>query len=473
MMPIVAGPIRQIVALYCSETGAVSLTNLLCRLKNQRLLTSTTLPVTVYLQHFQVLEEQRLVCRDTSTEWIKIEECNHGSLPPLDVTQKCISLSEKLFQITDTLQVTGTLVDVILEIPQDPQGSPESVLSLCGALGHLKEWFNASVTTVIQPALLCDLDPLLADCHQQLCQFVKAKTVGCFEDFESHWDDVWRGKVSVIDKTVHRGYVLPGFVLKKSDRCDLGEEPKMLGRMLDVLDEVAVGTIPAYMFTKERYSLCLADSHPHSLAFMDQLTSDHDTGIVARLASYRKPLDDCSTNHNRYLNSTTWKESIMADIMFVQEPEEELLSGYSYLHFLITSPRQPSKQQSLTVTRLCPPEALNGSLMTMLFKNAVRPCDEASFADGDLNPSDILSELPALDADTLEEFNNILWQKQTELLHQWLRERGQGHKVKLSEVKDFFANIYTDLRDSLWCDLPKFQPSFESPPTLQANGALS
>ncbi|XP_069113628.1 mdm2-binding protein-like [Argopecten irradians] len=410
-------------------------------------------------------------------EWIQIEQCNLASLPKSDKTQNGISLSEKLFQITDTLQVTGTLVDVILEIPQELRGSSGSVLSLCGALAHLKEWFNASVTTVIHPTVLCDLDPLLADCHQQLCQFVKAKTVGCFEEFESNWNIVWRGKVSVIDKTVHRGYVLPGFVLKKRDGNNLFEETTVFGRTLEVLDEVDIGTIPAYMFTKERYNLYLADTHSHSLAFMDQLISDHHTGIVARLACYRKPLDESSANHNHYLNSATWKESIMADLMFVQEPEEELLSGYSYHHFLITSPRQPSTDlQSLTVTRLCPTEALNGSVMSLLMKSAVRSCEEESPADADKNCCEMLSELPTLDAEALEEFNKILWQKQTELLHQWIRERihqGQGQKVMLSEVNDFFTNVYTQLRQNLWGELPKFQQSCECPPIPQTKTVLS
>ncbi|XP_021355736.1 mdm2-binding protein-like isoform X1 [Mizuhopecten yessoensis] len=475
MMTLSTRPIRQIVALFCSKTGAVSLNNLLYRLRNQRLQTSSPLPVTVCLQRFHVLTDQKLMCSDTPVQWIEIDQCNSSSLPLTDNAQNGVSLSEKLFQITDTLQVTGTLVDIIIEFPHELQGSAESLLSLCGALGHLKEWYNASVTTVIHPALLCDLDPLLADSHRQLCDFVKAKAVGCFEDFENNQEDVWRGKVSVIDKTVHRGYVLPGFVLKKCDGFDLGEEQRVWGRTLEVLDEVALTTIPAFMITKERYSLCLADSHPHSRAFVDQLTADRHTGIVARLACYNKPLDECSTNHNRYLNSTTWKESIMSDIMFVQEPEEELLSGYSYLHFLITSPRQPSPlQQRLSVTRLCPPEALNGSLMTLLFKNAVQPSDDGGKDEVDCG--DILSELPALDTEMLEEFNRILWKRQTELLHQWLEERehqGQGQRVKVSEVKDFFTNIYTELLHSLWCELPKFQPSCASSPAVEATGASS
>ncbi|XP_060075546.1 mdm2-binding protein-like [Ylistrum balloti] len=493
-MTMFRGPSRQIVALFCSETGAVSLTNLLCRLKNQRLQKSSPMPVTVCLQYFHVLEDQKLMCTDTTVEWIPIEECKPSSSMSLksENTQNSISLTEKLFQITDTLQVTGILVDIILEFPRELQGSPESVLSLCGALGHLKEWFNASVTTVVHPALLSDLDPVLADSRRQLCDFVKAKSAGCFEDFGSNWEDIWRGKISVIDKTVQRGYVLPGFVVKKSDGYDVKEDSLVWGRMLEVLDEVDVGTIPLYMCTKERYKLCLADSHPHSIAFVDQVTADHQLGIVARLACYQKPLDDCSSNHNRYLNSATWKESIMSDIMFVQEPEEELLSGYSYLYFLISSPQQPlSEHQSLTVTRLCPPENLNGSLMTLLFKNAVQPCGQIGTADsdivrpcdmdstvvGDVNSGVILSELPALDAEMLEEFNRILWQKQTELLHQWLREKSEHQdqelKVKLSEIKDFFKSIYTDLRCSLWGELPKFQPSCDSLRTVQTAGALS
>ncbi|XP_069113630.1 uncharacterized protein [Argopecten irradians] len=99
------GPVRQIVALYCSENGAVSLSNLLCRLKNQKL--QKALPLKVCLQHFHVLEDQKLICSDMLLEWIQIEQCNLASLPKSDKTQNGISLSEKLFQITDTLQVTG------------------------------------------------------------------------------------------------------------------------------------------------------------------------------------------------------------------------------------------------------------------------------------------------------------------------------------------------------------------------------
>ena len=85
--------------------------------------------------------------------------------------------------------------------------SSESHLALCGSLRRLKDWHNATITLVMsQNALLNgyhgDVNQTCIGGDATLAKFVSAKTIGCFEEFDWTKDQLWRGKISVIDKTV-------------------------------------------------------------------------------------------------------------------------------------------------------------------------------------------------------------------------------------------------------------------------------
>ncbi|XP_053389119.1 mdm2-binding protein-like [Mercenaria mercenaria] len=308
---------------------------------------------------------------------------------------------------------SGIVVDVYLWPPKVSDKS-DYILFL-GALRRLKDWHNAHVV-VFEP------DP--SPDTEFLQKFLSADVYVDIEGFHVKGDNLmWRGKVSVCDKIENKGLTVPGVSMHKirEETPDLqfpiieqNRDGCCMGRMLEVLDEVALSSVPSLMKT------------PH-------------TGMLARLAVYPEQEEQPSCGEVG-LSTEAWKENIMADIQFVQEPEEDLQDNYEFLYFIITSPDEHQTLESFVAFAylLQHPYHLNGELVNTMYSSSTNP------VKGDNNTEVDLSDLPLMSWETLRNVEADIVSLQRTMLHKWAETkqgRNEGTEVQSEVLAAMLAEI--------------------------------
>lgn len=359
----------------------------------------------------------------SSLTWIDV---NNNLMNELDQIQNVTSdgndsASERLHEAMDSLPFTGNVIDVYIEFSVLDSLRSENSLQLFGALRRLKDWHNAVINFVLSDG--CDrsdeakaVERLLnSSCQMEHLSPGEATAV------------VWRGKLSIIDKTINRGFILPGFSISQSlssrqtEKISFMWNDKILGRMLEVLDEVYVPSIPLFYFTGCELQLFLYDKHPQSEAIMDLISSmDQQSGYLCRLACYHDEKDIPSTGE-KYLNTSSWKESILNDITFVQEPEEELLRPYDFLFFLLTRSSDPDTNCSKFCLHVLKSASdISGHLTKHLLMNSIlrpnTPSPKTSLGSNNMfsqkSAEDLLRGLPVLNDRVLAVVSDLLQEEQ-------------------------------------------------------------
>ncbi|KAL5010848.1 hypothetical protein ScPMuIL_013153 [Solemya velum] len=365
----------------------------------------------------------------------QIEELLSQSEPP-DFNQ---SVCDELFRLADTLPYVGCTVEVLLHlVPLDQ--TTKSYLSLCGALRRLTDWHNAHVTIVKG-------DNSSDDYVRPLQAFVKASVVQNLEDIVLK-EVVWRGKIAVIDKVENKGFIFSGFTLDRYETDDVkaeigfpekhffhhgmvGEpEGAILGRMMEVLDEVLVSSIPSFIFTPSTFRLNLREGYVQGQTLCDHIKDNPESGVLVRIPCYR-PTTQIPVCGKKVLTSLAWQESLIMDASFWQEPEEEHLSGYEFLYFLLVA-----NDNSISARLLKSPQQLSGSVFNHLYNQSLLPCQQDGCDD---EVRELLSGLPELSEDAMSQMTSDLSRIQSQCLSSIIDEREkQGLSAEMS-VTELYA----------------------------------
>ncbi|KAL3859293.1 hypothetical protein ACJMK2_009518 [Sinanodonta woodiana] len=311
-----------------------------------------------------------------------------------------------------------------------PLGLHENIPFL-GALRRLKDWHNASVYSL-------DTDSL--EQSSFLSRFLSTS------DLSTTYEviDLWRGKLSITEKLENKGFIIPGFRLTQSagaadglkfplqqlhspNKADVACSGR-LGRMLEVLDEIDTSTVPSFMRTS-----C--------------------TGLLMRLPVYpnngQRVL--CETTS---LSTTSWKDSIIYDILYVQEPEEEYQDQYEFLYFLITSPDGDSSEVSAIAHLLRSPYEINGRIMDKLYM-----CSLLGRREDELNMEYDLESLPLLTSDIIVNIQRDISIIQYKLLQKWAGDRkklDQDTTTSEENLQDFLSRVRQKFLQELSAKLPKY-----------------
>ena len=95
------------------------------------------------------------------------------------------------------------------------------------------------------------------------------------------------------------------------------------------------------------------------------------------------------------------------------EPEEELLSGYEFIHFVAYCKED---SEDIIMCQLRSPYQLNGELFHMIYQNLMLPLAENE-ADDTLH---FLTELPVFCDESWKEMMTCLKDMQIQLLKEWI-----------------------------------------------------
>ncbi|CAG2219185.1 unnamed protein product [Mytilus edulis] len=321
------------------------------------------------------------------------------------------TVCDLLHELADSMPFAGCIIDIFVDIPEEFDSSCEGFLPLYGAVRRFKDWHNTVVTSIYQgdntstDNEFTDIIPGIQTCRM--------------DDLDFPDKVIWRGKISVVDKTVNKGFILPGLELRQNsinkERSVIthprSQENKdvVLGRMLEVLDEVDIETIPPYMLTS-------------------------NSGILMRLLCYHGDVLETLCGE-KYLNTTSWKESIIADITFIQEPEEELLPGHEYIHFIAYCKED---SQDIIMCQLRSPYQLNGQVFDFIYHNSVLPPDE----HGEDDNLDFISELPFFSEENWNQMMVSLKDIQVQLLKEWLSDKERKDSPSVVKLDDLHAFLY-------------------------------
>ncbi|KAK3085652.1 hypothetical protein FSP39_006691 [Pinctada imbricata] len=158
---------------------------------------------------------------------------------------------------------------------------------------------------------------------------------------------------------------------------------------------------------------------------------------MMRLVCYPSsiPVQTCG---EKYLSTSSWKESVLANITYVQEPEEEYQDPHEFLQFLVTSDRRnPGK---IIAHLLKSPSQINGGIAHCLHRQSLLPRKPSLISQEDIAAK--LSQMPCLNAETLDWLNQTVEDIQSELLKEWLDEK-KAHNVvvELEAVHKFLCEI--------------------------------
>lgn len=351
----------------------------------------------------------------------------------------------------------------------------ENSLQLFGALRRLKDWHNAIINFVLSDG--CDRS-------DEVKAIERILTSSCQKEHLSPGEAtavIWRGKLSIIDKTINRGFILPGFSISRSlsrqtEKNSFMWNDKILGRMLEVLDEVYVPSIPLFYFTGCELQLFLHDKHPQSEAIMDLISSmDQQSGYLCRLACYHDEKDIPSLGE-KYLNTSSWKESILNDITFVQEPEEELLRPNDFIFFLLTRSSYPDTNCSKFCLHVMKSASqVSGHLTKHLLMNSIlRPNTPSPKTAEDSNnmvsqksAEDLLRGLPVLNDRVLAVVSDLLQEEQrTALAH--LKEDNPSVSKSLESINSTLAEIQEKVLGEIKSYLPKCSETLARESDLQS-----
>ncbi|XP_048236371.1 mdm2-binding protein-like [Haliotis rufescens] len=369
------------------------------------------------------------------------------------------SLSHRLLQVSESLPYAGVDVHIVLVRPtllEDPNGA-ECYLPLFGALKKLSCWHNAEITIITDS---------VSQTLQDLGDFTGASFTSQISSIP--WDDdrVWRGKVAVMNKVEGQGHVFPGFQL----RCD-GEDLEafldrlrkltnkhhheetgvpVMGRMLEVLDQVDARTLPSFMLTHHKLQLSVWHPHHLSMALVQELLDQEQTAVIARLAVYDSAsVVDCTQK----LSAQAWRESVMANVDYVIEQEEDLLSPTHFLHVVLR--REDSSADHLTAVVLRDSSEVNAGLFRMDSGLYSSGCGGSPSGRPSTSLDTYLSGLPHITGEVVDQLNTSLVHMQTGMLQDWIAEleqHGESTVMSVEMLYKFLGQIQQNFLDQLFQD---------------------
>ncbi|XP_048779873.2 mdm2-binding protein-like [Ostrea edulis] len=362
-----------------------------------------------------IVTEDKIGCK-SNISWLDLD---NDLMTEIDRIQDLsreenVCVADKIHDAVDSLPFTGNIIDVYIEQGVFNSLRSEHSYQLFGALRRLKDWHNAVITFVKTESCVES---------EEMQGIQRLLTASSLEEEDSRLreaaDVIWRGKLSVIDKTINRGFILPGFTILRHDvSCrQLDYETlknRVFGRMLELLDEVDISSIPVFYFTGLQLHLSLHDPHPQSRAMLELVSNmDSQCGYLCRLACYSEGIDIPSTAE-KYLSTSSWKDSIINDITFVQEPEEDFLQPFEFTFFLLT--KNPDKCSSLkfNLHMMKSASQINGFLSKhLLMRNILYPHKNTQ----ELN-DDPLENLPVFSSEVMSVISDILNNEQKKLFMQ-------------------------------------------------------
>ncbi|XP_046585222.1 mdm2-binding protein-like [Haliotis rubra] len=371
------------------------------------------------------------------------------------------SLSHRLLQVSDSLPYAGVGVHVVLVRPtlQEEPNAAECYLPLYGALKKLSCWHNAEIT-VIRDSVPQSL--------QALGDFTGASFTSQISSISWEDDRVWRGKVAVMNKVEGQGHVFPGFQLQ-CDRDDLEAFLERLrkltnrhqleqtgvpvmGRMLEVLDQVDARTLPSFMLTQYTLRLSVWKPHHLSLELVQELLEQEQTAVICRLAVYDSgSVVDCTQK----LSAQAWRESVMANVDYVIEQEEDLLTPAHFLHVVLRRDESSSSADHLTAVVLRDSSEINSNLFRIdsgLYSGVC--CGSSSEGPSD-SMETYLSSLPHMTGELVDQINTSLVHMQTHMLQDWVAELEQSGEPTVMSVEmlyKFLGQIQQNFLDQLLQD---------------------
>ncbi|XP_052061310.1 mdm2-binding protein-like [Mytilus californianus] len=345
------------------------------------------------------------------------------------------TVCDLLHELADSMPFAGCIIDIFVDVPEEFDSSCEGFLPLYGAVRRFKDWHNTAVISIYQG------DNISTD--HEFTDIIPGIQTCRMDDLDFPDKVIWRGKISVVDKTVNKGFILPGLELRQSSMYkersvithprSQEKEDVVLGRMLEVLDEVDLESIPPYMLTSNVFYLTQRYQHPHAMVFMEHIRTSQ-SGILMRLLCYHGDVLETLCGE-KYLNTTSWKESIIADITFIQEPEEELLLGHEYIHFKAYCKED---SQDIIMCQLRSPYELNGQVFDFIYHNSLLPSDELGVDDN----LDFISELPFFSEENWNLMMISLKDIQVQLLKEWLNDKENSDSPTIVKLDDLHAFLY-------------------------------
>ncbi|KAK3611645.1 hypothetical protein CHS0354_021894 [Potamilus streckersoni] len=371
--------------------------------------------------------------------------------------------TEALHLAADSLPYIGASLDVYIGPLADIKASEN--IPFLGALRRLKDWHNAAVYS---------LDTDSSNQSNFLSRFLSVNDLSTTTSYTVF--DLWRGKLSITEKLENKGFIIPGFRLTQSAGAANGlkfplqqlQSPNKaedrgktvsngrLGRMLEVLDEIDNTTVPSFMMTSYVYTLSVFQRHPHAHTFLEYIQQNKQNGLLMRLPIYPDN-DQRVLCEKTSLSTTSWKDSIIYDILFVQEPEEEYQDQYEFLYFLITSPDGDPSEVSAMAHLLRSPYEINGRIMDQLYM-----CSLLGRQEDEVNMEYDLESLPLLTSDIIVNIQRDISIIQYKLLQKWAAERKQKDQdtTTLEEnLQDFLSRVRQKFLQELSAKLPKYSIS--------------
>ncbi|KAK0061822.1 mdm2-binding protein isoform X2 [Biomphalaria pfeifferi] len=304
-------------------------------------------------------------------------------------------LSSVLHKMADSLPYLGTLLSVIFIFGTTKENDLQckSFLSIAGALKRLTEWHNAEV-------IINKLTSQLPATGQKLLEMGNFRLLDTL-NLPSRPFLGWAGSLVLMNKCEGKGFVLPGYELECDDwvsflqyklsplRC-LPKKPicntrkfvnqqisglkqHVLGRCIEILQEVDLQTVPLFLFDK--WTLILAVKDGVSSSVINYIQEMQQTGLLARLRIYNdvKEIPLCGELPN--VRTEAWKERIISNYRHLIDPEEinidpeEINIGYEYkyLYFILLPQAPPKNASHLSVMTqvLLSPYEINESIFEM------------------------------------------------------------------------------------------------------------
>ncbi|XP_041377102.1 mdm2-binding protein-like isoform X1 [Gigantopelta aegis] len=395
-------------------------------------------------------------------------EAQTSDTATLPEEQNCSSVAEILHQLADILPYCGIPLHVMWIRPQLSTES-ESFLPTIGAVLRLVHWHNAQVTIVHPGETTGDVQSLVDICRAKVVPDVQSVSIS---------PKIWMGKISVTSKIEGHGIVFPGFCMSCEDKSllfsritgrNLTTEDNIMchsfGRMVEVLDEINIRTIPMFMLSALCVSVHLENDHPHSKQFVQYVNSLDKLGLLARIAVYQP--DSIPKCADKMLSTSCWKGGIMADISNIQEVDEEILPQAKYVHLLLMKHAE-TDVRCLKAVVITNPEDINAEMFR--FSRTRRVLSDHCKVKGNMNfdLSKFIKTLPQLSDVMLQEMHHSLIKLQVDELKEWLEKlKANGESTVLSKHQLF--EFLNDIQEEFLSAVLKDCPLVESTVTLETD----
>ncbi|CAC5409167.1 unnamed protein product [Mytilus coruscus] len=328
------------------------------------------------------------------------------------------TVCDLLHELADSMPFAGCIIDIFVDVPEEFDSSCEGFLPLYGAVRRFKDWHNTAVFSFYQgdntsaSSEFTDIIPGIQTCRM--------------DDLDFPDKVIWRGKISVVDKTVNKGFILPGLELRQSSMYkersvithprSQENEDVVLGRMLEVLDEVDLESIPPYMLTSNVFCLTQRYQHPHAMVFMEHIRTSQNMQYM------QLECEMLEFGVKQYTSNNL-------------QPEEELLAGHEYIHFIAYCKED---SQDIIMCQLRSPYQLNGQVFDFIYHNSVLPPDELGVDDN----LDFISELPFFSEENWNQMMVSLKDIQVQLLKEWLNDKEHSDSPTVVKLDDLHAFLY-------------------------------